>query len=71
MSIEGKLNMKNSGIKFLIILLFIVAIIAGVLLALKMVPNQQTSSENVEEEIPQKIEEPVKTEKAFLVGKGQ
>lgn len=60
--------MKNSGIKFLIILLFIVAIIAGVLLALKMVPNQQTSSENVEEEIPQKIEEPVKTVKSFSGG---
>lgn len=57
--------MKNSGIKLLIILLIIVAIIAGVLLALKVIQDKQTVSENIEENISQQLQEPVKTVKTF------
>lgn len=57
--------MKNSGIKFLIILLIIVAIIAGVLLALKIIQDKQTISGNVEQNIGQDSKEPVKTVKTF------
>ena len=57
--------MKNSGIKFLIVLLIIVAIIAGVLLALKIMQDKQTSSGEIKENEQIQQQEPVKTVKTF------
>lgn len=57
---------KNNGIKFLIILLVIVALIAGTLLALKIMQDQQTNSENIQNgSVEKQPEEPIKTVKTF------
>lgn len=56
---------KNAGLKFLLVLLIIVAIVAGVLLALRVIQEKQTSSGNIEEDVQQQPEQPVKTIKTF------